>query len=115
MKPRCASRTWRNSGNWGAWHDCRRVGTVEEDGRYWCGHHAPSRVKARDEAKDIARRRAESIDSARAVVRGAERDVVAAAMRAWADNPGRLTPAMETACTALSVAMAMLADAEGKL
>jgi hypothetical protein len=44
MTERCAAKVWHE------YHQspCSSRGKYEEDGRWWCGTHAPSKVKARD-------------------------------------------------------------------
>lgn len=49
----CAGSVWSG---W-QWVNCSAVGRYEEDGKHWCGNHAPSKVATR-EAKAKARRAA---------------------------------------------------------
>jgi hypothetical protein len=47
---RCAASVSYNNG-WRS-RQCTRKGTIEEDGHKWCGQHAPSREKARQDESD---------------------------------------------------------------
>ena len=48
---RCSYRV-RDQGRWPTYHRCTRKGIHSEDGKWYCGTHAPSLVEKRREAKD---------------------------------------------------------------
>jgi hypothetical protein len=48
-KKQCSARVWHNGGVWK--HPCQRYGVIEENGDWWCKQHAPSIVKASDDAR----------------------------------------------------------------
>lgn len=48
LKHDCSEKIWKPSGNWGYESWCRRNATVEENGRWWCAIHAPSKVAERE-------------------------------------------------------------------
>ena len=54
---RCTGRLWNDYDMRG--YQCSKSGKYEEEGKWWCGTHAPSKVKARHE-KQAAKYDAES-------------------------------------------------------
>jgi hypothetical protein len=81
----CAGRRYeRNVG----FVDCGNPGVLEEDGKKWCGKHAPSKVKAMEQkASHRSKWRSEawSFDSK---LRAAEREVMHAAEEVYQSQSG---------------------------
>ena len=49
-KMKCAAQVWPND-RWPHSHPCRRVASVERDGKWWCKTHDPKAVAARSQAQ----------------------------------------------------------------
>jgi hypothetical protein len=64
-------------------HDCTKTPVVEEDGGVWCIHHAPSTIRARNEAQQ-ARIEAQRAQTQRDVAIRAARERVIEAAKTWA-------------------------------
>ena len=83
-KEECEGHTYESHS--GTFPPCDYPGKYFEDGKHWCGIHAPSKMKARREKNDAKYARERAIDSAKSAVKAKERDVVVAA-EAWNDPP----------------------------
>jgi len=51
LEVKCAGQV-QGDDRWPKWYPCRNAGTIKEDGKCWCKIHAPSIVKARQNARD---------------------------------------------------------------
>ena len=54
---RCAGET---TGGRISYYKCQKSGTIEEQGKWWCYHHAPSLVAERHEERDDRERAADA-------------------------------------------------------
>jgi len=53
MKQQCSGQVYKREKAWGInFQPCKRIGVLEEDGRWWCRVHAPSLKKALREKRD---------------------------------------------------------------
>lgn len=72
----CAETVWRSLSNGSYFSDCEKRAKYEEDGKWWCGTHAPSKVAARR-----AKKRAE--DEAESAAKNATERAARAAVEAY--------------------------------
>jgi len=53
MKQQCSGQVYKREKTWGvSFRPCKKIGVLEEDGRWWCRTHAPSLKKALREKRD---------------------------------------------------------------
>ena len=74
MNAQCA---WRVYEGYGA-RSCKHKPIISEDGRWWCAQHAPSKVKARQAAKEARWDAKDKAESAKYRLEAAAPDLLAA-------------------------------------
>ena len=73
---KCAARTFRGH----HFYSCHKLGKVEEDGKWWCGIHAPSKVAARRAKRDALWKTEDEARGKRYARHEAAREIVEAAL-----------------------------------
>ena len=114
MNAQCAWRIYEGYGE----RSCRHKPIISEDGRWWCAQHAPSKVKARQAAKDdlwekehIARHDKDRLQAAAPDLLAALEAVVAEA----AYHEGRLHDVGQNEPTSVLVPVAQLIHARAAI
>ena len=90
-KQKCAERIFRGFHS----YLCLKPATISEDGKWWCGTHAPSNVEIRRKKQDDKWRAQQAAANKRHAVESAGQRIVSAAL-AWngKDDPTELRQAI---------------------
>ena len=84
---KCAGEIYESHRFW----DCSKTGKLNEDGKWWCGIHAPSAVAARRAKQDAKWKSYSAARDKRYAIEAAGRRVIAAAI---AGNPSEIQQAV---------------------
>lgn len=112
-KHACEGKRYIRNGCCGWWHPCGKTARFCENGEWYCGIHAPSKVEVRKARSEARYERRTRVWNARCAVELAEREIIAAAMAKYRFEPSAVTGGLRDACTKLDAAQIALRDAEG--